>query len=81
MINRIDLARLKQETQRNDKQVGASATAEGSTTAAEKPGFAELLGLAVEHGAIQQEVNGTTLTLSSSPYMFVAAASVDNSTT
>lgn len=81
LINKIDIARLKQETKRTDKQLGASATAEGSTTAAEKPGFAELLGLAVEHGAIQQEVNGTTLTLSSSPYMFVAAASGDNSTT
>ena len=81
MINKIDIARLKQETQRTDKQVGASATAEGSTTAAEKPGFAELLGFAIEPGAIQQEVNGTTLTLSSSPYMLVAAASGDNSTT
>lgn len=81
LINRIEVARVRQETQRTDKQIGASARAEGSTTAAEKPGFAELLGFAIEHGAIEKEVNGTTLTLSSSPYAFVAAASGDNATT
>lgn len=81
LINRIDIARLRQETKRTDKQLGASARAEGSTTAAEKPGFAELLGFAIEHGAIQKEVNGTTLTLSSSPYAFVAAALGDTATT
>jgi hypothetical protein len=62
------------ETARTDKQVGASARSEGSTTAVEKPGFADLLGWAIEHGAVQQAVNGTTLTLSSSPYALIAAA-------
>jgi hypothetical protein len=81
LINRIEIARLQQETKRTDKQIGASARSEGSTTIAEKPGFAELLGFAVEHGAVQQEVNGTTLTLSSSPYAFVAAANGDTATT
>lgn len=81
LINRIEIARLQQETKRTDKQIGASARAEGSTTLAEKPGFAELLGFAVEHGAINKEVNGTTLTLSSSPYAFVAAANGDTATT
>ncbi len=81
LINRIEIKRLQQETKRTDKQLGASARAEGSTTAAEKPGFAELLGFAIEHGAIQKEINGTTLTLSSSPYAIVAAASGDTATT
>jgi hypothetical protein len=62
------------ETARTDKQIGASAKSEGSTTAVEKPGFADLLGWAVEHGAIQQAIDGTTLTLSTSPYALVAAA-------
>ena len=76
----MEAVRVRQETQRTDKQIGASAVAEGSTTAAEKPGFAELLGFAIEHGAIEKEVNGTTLTLSSSPYAFVAAANGDTAT-
>jgi hypothetical protein len=62
------------ETARTDKQVGASAKSGGSTSAAEKPGFAELLGIAVERGAIQQEVNETSLTLSTTPYAFIAWA-------
>lgn len=81
LFKRIEAARVHQETQRTDKQIGAPATAEGSTTATEKPGFAELLGFAIEHGAIEKEVNGTTLTLSSSPYAIVAAANGDNATT
>jgi hypothetical protein len=58
------------ETARTDKQVGASARSEGSTSAIEKPGFANLLGFAIENGAIQQAVDGTILTLSTSPYVF-----------
>lgn len=57
------------ETARTDKQIGAPPKSSGSTSAIEKPGFARLLGLAVENGAILQEVNGTTLTLSTSPYV------------
>jgi hypothetical protein len=62
------------ETARTDKQLGTSSKSAGSTTLAESPGFAQLLGFAVEHGAIQQAVSGTTLTLSSSPYALVALA-------
>jgi len=65
------------ETARTDKQVGASARAAGSTSAAEKPGWADIIGLAVEHGAIQQEVSGTTLTLSTTPYAFVVPTERD----
>lgn len=62
------------ETARTDKQIGASARSSGSTTAVEKPGFAELLGFAIENGAIQKQVNGTTLSLSTTPYAFLAWA-------
>ncbi|HEX8178438.1 MAG TPA: hypothetical protein VF525_02735 [Pyrinomonadaceae bacterium] len=57
------------ETARTDKQVGASAKSEGSTSAIEKPGFVRLLGFAVENGAIQQDISKTSLTLSTSPYV------------
>lgn len=69
------------ETARTDKQTGASASSAGSTSAAEKPGFAELLSWAVEHGAINQAVNGTSLTLSTSPYAFFAATEGDSAET
>lgn len=80
LINRINFARAKTETKRTDKQIGASARSEGSTSAADKPGFAELLGFAIEHGAIQQENNGTSLTLSTSPYALFARGQEDTST-
>jgi hypothetical protein len=73
-VRTLKTYRYLAETARTDKQIGASARSEGSTSAAEKPGFADLLGWAIEHGAVQKEVSGTTLTLSTSPYALVAAA-------
>jgi hypothetical protein len=67
------------ETRRTDKQIGASSRAGGSTSAIEKPNFSDLLSFAIEHGAIQKEVNQTSLTLSSSPYALIAAAQGDTS--
>lgn len=58
------------ETARTDKQLGSTANSKGSTSAVEKPGWADILGFAVEHGAIQQAVSGSTLTLSTTPYSF-----------
>ena len=69
------------ETARTDKQVGASARAPGSTSAIEKPGFANLLGFAVENGIIQQQTNATSLTLSTSPYALIAASQGDSADT
>lgn len=69
----VERIQTEAETARTDKQTGATAGAQGSTTAAEKVDFSKLLSLAVENGTIQQAVNGTTLTLSSSPYALVAA--------
>lgn len=57
------------ETARTDKQVGAGSSSSGTTSAIEKPGFARLLGFAVEKGAILKDINGSSLTLSTSPYV------------
>ncbi|MDT5120736.1 MAG: hypothetical protein QOC96_218 [Acidobacteriota bacterium] len=76
-LHKLRWQKFAAETARTDKQIGASARSEGSTSAAEKPSFSDLLGFAVEHGAIQKEVNGTTLTLSSSPYALIAAGNGD----
>jgi hypothetical protein len=60
------------ETARTDKQLGSAANSNGAVSAIEKPGFASLLGFAVEHGAINKENDGTNLTLSSSLYSLYA---------
>lgn len=57
------------ETARTDKHVGAGSSSSGTTSAIEKPGFARLLGFAVEKGAILKDVDGSSLTLSTSPYV------------
>lgn len=80
LIDGIRFFRAQSETKRTDKQIGASARAEGSTSAVEKPGFAELLGFAIEHGAVQKETNGTTFTLSTSPYVLFYHGQDDTST-
>ena len=56
------------ETSRTDKQLGASASSNGSTSAVEKSGIPQWLAFAIEHGAIDKTVNGTNLTLTTSPY-------------
>lgn len=69
------------ETARTDKQIGASAGSPGTTTLAEKAGFAHFLGIAIERGAILKSVNGSSLTLSTSPYLIIAAAEGDTAQT
>lgn len=61
------------ETHRTDKQLSSSASTGVSTSAADKPGIPYLLGLAIDHGAIAQNINGSALTLTSSPYAVIAA--------
>lgn len=63
---------------RTDKQVGAAATASGSTSSVEKPGLIELIGFAIERGAIQQSISDSTVTLSTSPYALAAAVEGDS---
>ena len=79
--NKIDIERIKKQTKVTNKQIGSTARSEGTTSAIEKPDFAELLGFAIENGSIQQQIEGTTLTLSTSPYSFVSAAQGDTATT
>lgn len=68
------------EVIRRDKQVGAPSGSNGTTTLAERAAFPLIMGLAVEHGAVQQKQDGTSLTLSSSPYALMVLAHEDNST-
>jgi hypothetical protein len=56
------------ETSLTDKHVGATSSASGTTSLFDKPSLAKLLGLAIEHGAIEQESEGTSVTLSTTPY-------------
>ena len=70
LLTALEIKQLQEQTRRTDKQVGSPPSAAGSTTLAEKPGFAEILGFAIEHGAIQKAVSGTTLNLSTTPYAF-----------
>ena len=77
LLKAIEVKQLQEQTKRTDKQIGAPASAAGSTTLAEKPGFAEILGLAVEHGAIQQAISGTTLNLGTTPYAFTTLSGGD----
>jgi hypothetical protein len=69
------------ETTRTDKQIGTTAASGGSTSAIEKPGWSDLLGFAVERGAIQQDVSDTTLTLSTTPYAFLIPSQDDTAET
>lgn len=66
------------ETARTDKQLGASANSDGAVSAIEKPGFAQLLGFAVEHGGITKKTDGTNLTLSTSLYSLYSMKNGDN---
>ncbi|HXF40419.1 MAG TPA: hypothetical protein VN687_11950 [Blastocatellia bacterium] len=65
------------EVMRTDTQIGATSSSSGATSAFEKPGLSQLLGFAIEHGAIQQQLSDTTVTLSTSPYAFIALAKGD----
>lgn len=80
-IRTLKAAQYLGETGRTDKQVSAVSSATASTTLSEKPGLVTFLGYAVEHGAIAQAVNGTSLTLTTSPYsLLVLGAGGDTST-
>ena len=65
------------EMKRTDKQIGAAGNANGSTTVVEAVSFPRVLSLAIERGAIQQKTNGTTATLSTTPYFSLVAFKAD----
>lgn len=60
-------------TGQTNKQVGGPSSSEGSTSVVQKVGIPQLLGIAVENGAVTNNVTGTTMTLSTTPYAFVYA--------
>ena len=77
---KFSLVNAQEETKRTDKQLGSSSGSQGSTTLAAKAGIEDLLGLAIENGAIQNEISGTTLTLSTSPYALTTLKGGDTAT-
>lgn len=52
----------KVEEARIDKQVGSDSNGSGSTSLTSKASIPSILGFAVENGALQKAVNGTTIT-------------------
>ena len=71
-------AYAKFESQRLDKQVGQSPTSSSSSNLVAKPGTSALLSLASESGAFSQTVNGTTMTLTTTPYRLFQLALGDS---
>lgn len=47
----------------------------------DKAGLPYLLGISIDHGAINQNINGSTLTLSSTPYALLASLKGDTAET
>jgi hypothetical protein len=77
-IRGLHAYRYLAEVTRTDKQVGSTASGPGSTSLSQKPGIAEVLAFAIEHGAVEQTTSGTGVTLSTSPYAFVRLITPDN---
>lgn len=73
-------AQAKAKTAQTNKQNGSPDTSSGSTSIAQKVGIPQLLGIAVENGAVTNNVNGTTMTLSSTPYGLIYAFLKDEDT-
>jgi len=66
------------ETARTDKQIGSSASTKASTSMIDKPGFASFLGFAIENGFVEQNVQDTVLTLSTSPIALFSLTEKDS---
>jgi len=67
-IRNLTVYRYLGETARIDKQEGAVPSGAGSTSLVEKAGLTTFLTYAIEHGAMQQSVSGSTVTLTGSLY-------------
>jgi len=81
MLRGLNAYQYLSETARTDKQLGASPKSDGAVNAIEKPGFARLLGLAIEHGGINKANDGTNLTLSTSLYSLYTLSRTDTAET
>jgi hypothetical protein len=73
----LEPVRFFLETARTDKQIGTSSSSGGATSMVEKPGFPFLLGIAIENGVIEKNVQDTVLTLSTSPSALFAIGQPD----
>lgn len=72
-IVNLEPLRYLPETYRTDKQIGATSGNSAATSSIDKPGFAWLLGFAIENGYVEKNVQDTVLTLSTSPAVLFAA--------
>jgi hypothetical protein len=77
LVRNLEAYHYLAETARTDKQLGAASNSDGAVSAIEKPGFAQLLGFAIEHGGITKKNDGTNLTLSTSLYSLYTLGSKD----
>ncbi len=59
---------VNSERMRTDKQVGAGASASGSTSLVVRGGGPAIFGFAVENGAVTSSVDGTNVTVRVNPY-------------
>ena len=81
LLRGLEAYQYLSETARTDKQLGGASNSNGAVSAIEKPGFASLLGFAVEHGAIDKKSDGTNLTLSTSLYSLYVIGKENNAET
>ena len=81
LLRGLEAYQYLSETARTDKQLGGASNSNGAVSAIEKPGFASLLGFAVEHGAINKKSDGTNLTLSTSLYSLYVIGKENNAET
>lgn len=63
------------EEARVDKQVGSNSSNSGSTSLVTKGGTPAVLGFAVENGALERDISGTTITFRGNPVGIVDALS------
>jgi hypothetical protein len=66
---------VEAEEARVDKQVGGASSNSGSTSLVTKGGTPAILGFAVENGALEREVSGTTMTFRGNPVGVIEALS------
>lgn len=71
--DKTQAAKTQAVTGETNTQLGATSASNGSTSAVQKVGIPQLLGIAVENGAVNNSINGTTMTLGTTPYGFVYA--------
>lgn len=75
-----DIQALKNvnEAARTDKKTSASPNAPVTTTMVEKAGLPRILAIAVERGAVEQSMEGTNLTLTTTPYALLTLFTEDS---